>query len=66
MPAMDPDCALEASTSNFVVLGHARCGSNLLGTALATHPQIRMAGELLAKEEYTRKVSWERVPQPRQ
>jgi LPS sulfotransferase NodH len=67
---MDSDCNIEASTANFVVIGHARCGSNLLGRALATHPQIRMAGEIFAKEEHTRKVSWERVnplawPKPR-
>jgi len=51
----------ESDTVNFVVLGNARCGSNLLGRALATHPQIRMAGEVLANQEFTRKVSWERV-----
>ncbi len=59
-----------SATTNFVVLGHARCGSNLLLRALATHPQIRMAGEVLAKEGHIRKVSWERVnplawPKPR-
>ncbi len=46
---------------NFVVLGHARCGSNLLIGALSDHPQIRVVGEVLGKDEETRKTAWARV-----
>jgi LPS sulfotransferase NodH len=45
---------------NFVLLGHARCGSTLLLRALAEHSQIRMLGEILANQESIRKhaCSW--------
>src|SRR5579863_2704972 len=56
-----PIIASDLSHVNFVVLGHPRCGSNLIGRALAIHPQIRMAGEVIANDEATRKESWERV-----
>lgn len=43
---------------NFILLGHQRCGSNLLVRALNEHPQIRMLGEVLAENPATRKGAW--------
>jgi LPS sulfotransferase NodH len=34
---------------NFIVLGHQRCGSNLVFRALVEHPEVRMLGEVLAR-----------------
>ena len=50
-----------ASHTNFIVLGHARCGSNLLNRALAEHPQIRTVGEVLSNDASTREVAWNSV-----
>jgi hypothetical protein len=55
LPTMTP------THTNFVLLGHARCGSNLLVRALAENPQVRMTGEVLSQDEATRIAGWERV-----
>jgi LPS sulfotransferase NodH len=44
--------------ARFVLLGHARCGSNLLLRALIEHPEVRTAGEILTSFEQVRKISW--------
>lgn len=40
------------------MLGHARSGSNLVGGALAEHPQIRYAAEELGREAKDREIGW--------
>ena len=62
--SITPNTTQDMDAVNFVVLGHARCGSNLLGRALAMHPQVRMAGELLANELSIRQTAWEKVNRP--
>jgi len=47
--------------TKFVVLGHPRCGSNLLVRALDEHPQVRVIGEVLARDEETRNTAWRSV-----
>jgi len=49
---------INARPVNFVLLGHQRCGSNLLLRALTEHPQIRMLGEVMASDPKTRKMAW--------
>jgi LPS sulfotransferase NodH len=39
---------LMSAPVSFIILGHQRCGSNLLFRALVEHPQVRMLGEVLA------------------
>jgi LPS sulfotransferase NodH len=52
------DCGPDKHPVNFILLGHQRCGSNLLVRALNEHPQIRMVGEVLAENPVTRKEAW--------
>jgi LPS sulfotransferase NodH len=52
------DPPTDARPVNFVLLGHPRCGSNLLLRALAEHPQVRMVGEALAPDPHIRKFAW--------
>lgn len=47
-----------AAVVNFVVLGHPRCGSNLVLRELSAHPQVRMLGEILANEATLREAAW--------
>ena len=37
----------------FVILGHARCGSNLLMRTLGEHPEVRISGEVLRADVLT-------------
>jgi hypothetical protein len=62
-PARKPDSvprfhAPPSPTTNFILLGHPRCGSNLIVSALADHPRIAMRNEILSPEETTRQIAW--------
>ena len=48
---------------NFILLGNARCGSNLLVHALMEHPEVRMVNEVLSPVEATRQQGWENTKQ---
>jgi LPS sulfotransferase NodH len=43
---------------NFIVLGHPRCGSNLLIRALTEHPQIRALNEIFERDTDRRTQIW--------
>ena len=45
--------ASPGSRDGFVILGHARCGSNLLMRMLGEHPEVRVSGEVLRPDVLT-------------